>query len=121
MAQLLGELILELRTLRRHVDERFDDLTNKVDALNGVVAANGKAIHRLDASLEVLHAKVREVDRKAQDIDERVRRVEGQVQAIDERAQRVEERVQVIETTQSQQGEAISEILDWVRSQRDSE
>ena len=105
LAQLLGELILELRTLRRHIDDRFDALTNNVEALNGVVAGNGKAIQRLDASLEVLHAKVREVDRKADGIEERV-------QGIDERVQRVEE-------TQNQQSEALAEILAWVRTQRD--
>ena len=127
LAQLLGELILELRTLRRHIDDRFDALTNNVEALNGVVAGNGKAIQRLDASLEVLHAKVREVDRKAEGIDERVRSVEERVQGIDERVQRVEERVQGIdervqrvEETQNQQGEALAEILAWVRTQRDA-
>ena len=127
LAQLLGELILELRTLRRHIDDRFDALTNNVEALNGVVAGNGKAIQRLDASLEVLHAKVREVDRKADGIDERVQRVEERVQGIDERVQRVEERVQGIdervqrvEETQNQQGEALAEILAWVRTQRDA-
>ena len=110
LAQLLGELILELRTLRRHIDDRFDALTDNVEALNGVVAGNRKAIERLDASLEVLHAKVREVDRKAQGI-----------QGIDERVQSVEERVQRVEKTQIQQGEAITEILAWVRTQRDAE
>ncbi len=121
LVHLLGEQIVELRKLQSQINSRFDGLNVKLDALNGVVGGNRKAIDRLDASLEVLHAKVRGVDSKLQEVDEQVRGVDSKLQEVDERVQRVAD-------TQREQGESIdelrgevTEILAWVRTQRDSE
>ena len=147
LASILGEQIVELRKMQDRIG-KLDSMDVKLDALNGVVGGNHKAIGRLDASLEVLHAKVRRVDERVQVIDEKVRRVDERVQVIDEKVQEVDERVQVIDEkvqevadTQREQGESInelrrdvselqdgmselhegmSELLVWVRTQGDS-